>query len=252
MLFRSTWFREWGLEARVVGLVDDFPLIREHLRVLAFRKARNKGEEAAELFVNPETGRHGVVAILPGRLADAGLLPILLGHELYHLSDMVNPSFHYSPEWPFSGLTSSQQRLVRERYRLLWAVSIDGRLAGTGRKAATGESGHRPAMERLFGFWDASSRDGVFEELWRGGDPVHPRLLELAGDPRGLSRTQSLTPGGVCPLCRFTTYDWATPESLAPEVVEVVRGEFPGWRPDEGCCARCAEIYTGASHMPPG
>ena len=67
-----TWFREWGLEARVVGLVDDFPLIREHLRVLAFRKARNKGEEAAELFVNPETGRHGVVAILPGRLAEIG------------------------------------------------------------------------------------------------------------------------------------------------------------------------------------
>src|SRR5215831_15487914 len=46
------WFREWGLEKRLLEPLDEFPLLAGALRLLAFRKARRRNEEAAELYVN--------------------------------------------------------------------------------------------------------------------------------------------------------------------------------------------------------
>src|SRR5215471_13108271 len=46
------WFREWGLERLVLEPLREFPLLWESLRALAFRKARDRKDEGAELYVN--------------------------------------------------------------------------------------------------------------------------------------------------------------------------------------------------------
>src|SRR6185436_13674963 len=55
------WFREWGLAQVLSNLLAEFPLL-ESLNLLAFRKARDRKEDAAELYVNADT-RNAVVAM---------------------------------------------------------------------------------------------------------------------------------------------------------------------------------------------
>src|SRR5262249_54180805 len=126
------WFREWGLERLLVTLLKEFPLLPPALNLLVFRKARSKNEEGAELYVSAETGRNGVLAVLTERFGQDGPLTSFLRHELMHLQDMVDPAFGYSPHLDLPGKTAAQQRLMRERYRLLWDITIDGRLTGAG------------------------------------------------------------------------------------------------------------------------
>ena len=150
------------------------------LNVLAFRKARGKNEEAAELYVNAETGRHAVVALRVERFEKDDLLARFLRHELTHLSDMVDLSFGYSPELHLRGPSPTQQRIVRERYRLLWDVTIDGRLSRAGHAINTTREQHQALFDRAYSFWPEEKRREIFDDLWSGHSPKHEHLLELA------------------------------------------------------------------------
>ena len=46
------WFREWGLEQLLTGLLKEYPLLPSALNVLAFRCARARNEEGAEMYVS--------------------------------------------------------------------------------------------------------------------------------------------------------------------------------------------------------
>jgi hypothetical protein len=129
----------------------------------------------------------------PERFADETALTRFLHHELAHLADMVNPDFGYSPELGQTGQTPSQLRLTRERYRLLWDVSIDGRLAQRGLETVADEVQRRQEFNRGFAFLPDERRDELFEALWHGQLAQHRPLLELAADPRGCR--------GVMPRC---------------------------------------------------
>lgn len=245
------WFREWGLERALLEVVEEFPLLLRQLAVLAFRKARRRSEEGAELFVSAETGRNAVVALLPERFADessaraAGGLPLapFLRHELAHVHDMLDPGFGYSPELPLRGPDRARERLIRERYRLLWNITVDGRLSRAGRVTLGSESSHRAAFDRAFDFWSESRRDEVFQRLWTGAAAQHEELLAYASDPREARHAAEPEPGAPCPLCGFPTFAWASAERLTEAVQTAIRREFPHWRPEQGACARCAEVF---------
>lgn len=237
------WFREWGLVRPLEAAVGQFPLLAEHLVALAFRKARTHGEEGAELYTDAEGRRRGVLALRPERFAVAGDLVPLLHHELAHLADMVDPRFGYSPDLSQAGHTASQQRLVRERYRLLWSVSIDARLTQRGLETVADEARRRGEFERAFAFLPEARRAELFAALWSGRVASHAALLELASDPRGLQGRQAPVPGAPCPLCGFAAFQWTEPAALSTAARARIRAEFPGWREDEPVCARCAEMY---------
>lgn len=238
------WFREWGLEQVLLKLVDEFPLLRRSLTVLAFRKARGRNEEGAELFVSAETGRNGVVALCPERFAcDEELVPFLR-HEFMHVNDMLDAAFDYSPQLHSASHNPAQQRLTRERYRLLWDIAIDGRLTHAQRATLGRHESHRAAFDRVFGFWTEARRDEIFDSLWNGASPRHADLLAIASDPREVKTAHEPLPGALCPLCDFATFQWAPVARLDGPMLEAIRREFPHWSPAHGVCARCAEVYT--------
>jgi hypothetical protein len=237
------WFREWGLEKLIVGLLDEFPQLPGALNVLAFRKARGKNEEAAELYVNAQTGRNAVVALRVERFEKDDLLARLLRHELTHLSDMVDPAFGYSPELYLRGPSPAQQRIVRERYRLLWDVTIDGRLSRASRAINSTREQHQALFDRAYSFWPEEKRREIFDEMWSGHSPKHAHLLALASDPRDLGHAHQPLPGASCPLCDFPTFDWADLHALSDVSRASLRAQFPLWTPDQGVCKRCVEIY---------
>jgi hypothetical protein len=237
------WFREWGLEKMLIGLADETPLLRSALSALVFRKARVKNDEGAELYVSAESGRAGVLALRVERFEEAEELARFLRHEFMHLCDMVNPAFGYSPQLHLPGQNAAQQRLTRERYRLLWDITIDGRLTGCSRPTLCRRDQHRAAFDQAFGFWPQNKRDQVFDELWQNPDPHHSQLLAIASDPRNLKATDKPTAGAPCPLCGFATFNWVDAERINEQTTAAIRREFPQWTAVQGVCGRCVAIY---------
>ena len=243
------WFREWKVEDFLRAVVRDFPLLEQNLHGLAFRKARGRNEEGAELFVNVEKGRNGIVAIRAERFETDESLRRFLNHELMHVSDMVDPSFGYSPDLALSAAARANERLVRERYRLLWDVSIDGRLHQRASAIEASRDMRSIEFHRAFAFWPDERRLETFDSLWLDQAPRHETLIALASDPRNLRAEHRTLPGAPCPLCGFATFDWTEMSAITPATVETIRSEFPLWKEADGACARCVEVYDAARRL---
>lgn len=247
------WFREWGLEKMLLGIVDEFPLLRASLNTLAFHKAHARSDEGAELYVSPDNGRSGVVALRVERFGQPDELASFLRHEFSHVHDMLAPAFGYSPQLRLPGQNAAQQRLTRERYRLLWDITIDGRLASANHLGASSRQQHRALFDHAFGFWPESKRDELFSSLWDDPQPRHGNLLAIASDPRDCKSAHEPTPGAPCPLCGFPTFDWADASRFGGQTVAAILREFPRWSPQQGACGRCLAIYdrVGATSLAP-
>jgi hypothetical protein len=241
-----TWFREWGMEQLVHTVVDRFPALAA-LTALAFRKARGRNDEGAELYRDDQGRWRGLVALRPERFGDAPGLTRFLQHELGHLADMVDEHFDYSPHLDGTGPAGSQSRLVRERYRLLWDVSVDGRLTGRGLATVADEAQRRGEFERGFAFLPETRRAELFAALWSGKLARHDALMAVASDPRGLRGARVPLPGAACPLCGFPAFAWTDGGQLAPDVQGRIGADFPGWSAADPVCARCAEMYAAVA-----
>ncbi len=238
------WFREWGLESWLHKAVGDFPLLEAQLDGIAFRKARVRNDEGAELFVSAEHGRRAVVALQPERFGAQDGMTRFLNHELMHINDMIDPAFVYSPQLQIPAGVRAHERLVRERYRLLWDVTIDGRLHQRGFAIESSRDQRWAEFERAFAFCEDHQR--IFEELWSTPTPRHAALTALACDPRNVAGVEEPIEGARCPLCGFATFNWAKMEIVAPETVAAIHREFPTWNEKESACARCVEVYDAA------
>ncbi len=243
------WFREWGLEKLLADVLKEFPLLPEKLSVLAVRKARNKNDDGAELYVNETGQRSAILALRPESFERDAALQDYVRHEFTHLSDMLDPAFGYAPTLDLPGLNGAQQRLARERYRLLWDITIDGRLAAAGHTPMAVRERHAAAFARGYSFWPDDRQVEAFESLWQSRAPRHANFLALIADPRGLREAHRPVPGASCPLCDFPTFTWADAEALRPEIAARVTAEFPTWSQEQGLCGRCLETYQAAASL---
>lgn len=248
------WFREWDLEKTLLAPIRGDPLIEKALNLLAFRQARGKNDEGAELYVrNYEGERNAVLALRVRRFENDDKLSAFLRHEFMHLHDMVDPAFGYSPFVKQTGPSPTQQRITRERYRLLWDVTIDGRLSRqTHSSLEAPRAKYEALFHRAYSFWPEEKRQTVFEQLWNSCAPKHSDLLALASDPRDFAHAHEPVPGAPCPLCTFPTFEWADPSSFTPEATTAIQAQFPSWRPQHGTCSRCLETYEVALGLPLG
>jgi hypothetical protein len=248
--FHLEWFREWGFEDAVTQPVREMPILAQALDALAFRKHRTKSDEGGELYVNDVGQRTGVIAIRPDRLRhDPGAF---LRHELMHLQDMVDPNYGYERELPVAGFSVNQQRLARERYRVLWDVSIGGRLARLGQSTLSKKEQRWTEFDSIFLGWTAEHRRDVFESCWSEPWPTHRQLADWACH-HVQPANETAAPGSPCPLCGFPTFAWAVavPDNAAggEAWIRVAQRDFPSWRPEHGACRRCAEVYRVASAL---
>jgi hypothetical protein len=243
------WFREWGLEKLLTDLLKEFPLLSEKLNVLAVRKTRNKNDDGAELYVNETGQRSAILALRPESFEQDAALRDYVRHEFTHLSDMLDAAFGYAPTLDLPGLNGAQQRLARERYRLLWDITIDGRLAAAGHSPLAVREQHAAAFARGYSFWPLERQTETFNSLWSNGAPRHAQFLALIADPRGLREAHRPAPGGSCPLCDFPTFAWADADALLPEITARMKAEFTAWKPEQGLCGRCLETYQAAASL---
>ncbi|MFO1512430.1 MAG: hypothetical protein U1F83_05870 [Verrucomicrobiota bacterium] len=197
------WFREWGLERLITDLLKEFSLLSEKLRVLAVRKTRNKNDDGAELYVNEAGQRSAILALRPESFERDTALRNYVRHEFTHLSDMLDPAFGYAPTLDLPGLNGAQQRLARERYRLLWDITIDGRLAAAGHTPMATREQHAAAFARGYSFWPEDRQQITFTALWHNASPCHAEFLALIADPRGLRRSPPSRAGRLVSTVRI-------------------------------------------------
>src|SRR5207245_11131098 len=117
------------------------------------------------------------------------------------------------------------------RYRLLWNITVDGRLANSGRVPWQTREHHHELFARAYSFWPVEKREDVFESLWHDHSPRHGELLAMASDPRDVGSAHHPLPGPSCPLCGFSTFRWADVSRLDPQLRQSIAGAFPGWDP---------------------
>jgi hypothetical protein len=243
--FDMRWFARLGLANPIEQAFTEAPAVLAHVGHCLVAAAPEKKLEGAELFVPPHTAAEKPAACIllrPESLLDGARLLAFLRHELMHLTDMIDPAFGYEPALPEAAGGPTHDVLLKNRYRVLWDTTIDGRLARRGWAQASARAERCEEFSRTFSMLGAESQDR-FERFFDQDGHTHAELVAFATDPRTGFRGAA-APGSRCALCGFPTYDFEPEAEKLPEkVVIAIAGDFPAWRPAHGLCAQCADLY---------
>jgi hypothetical protein len=248
------WFSILGLDRILPRAADDAGCGELELPPVFVHAVASPLDEGGEVFEKSGV-RTVVIAVRASRFgAPEGLLGFFR-HEIRLVADLLDPEFEFGGAFR-EGPGAIPANLAKERYRALWKVSADGRIARRGFVGSRGREDWETLFARIFSFLPADARRGAFVRLWEGARPRHPQLLEWAQAPRRWFAGESAeepdaerpTPGARCPLCGFSTFDWhPSPNAISPDVLDLVTRRHPRWSPSNGACASCVERYDLAS-----
>lgn len=250
----TLFFERLGFAQSVQQALDEFPEIEARASEVIVALAATSHDEGADLGREQVNGNGRVITrvgirLQPHRFLDLAALRRYLRHELWHIADLLSPDFGYAGE--------TVETIIRNRYRLLWCLSIDARLEAAGKEPRADKPTHRLEFDAAYHTFAPAVRQAIFERLWRPEPISHASLLlmarnsealfRLAGDasPHGSeSRRHARLPGSPCPLCRFPSHNFADDHLLDRTLTAEIRHDFPDWTVDDGLCERCLELYT--------
>jgi hypothetical protein len=246
--FRSLhlqWFVRFGLDRAVPQAIEERPDAFGRVSGCRAARARDGRDEGADLI--DELTAAGVraaptlmVRLRPTTLVEPGAVRALLRHELMHVADMLDPAFGYERTLPPSEDGPSADNILRDRYRVLWDVTIDGRLA------AAGLAGEPIRDERWREFASAFAVLGErcaaeFDRWFCHARPTHQEIVAFALAASGGAGAHA---SGRCPLCRFPTATLdARTASLPGPVLATILAHYPAWRQEHGICPQCVDLY---------
>ena len=231
----------------------------ERIKEVTVKRAINKVDEGSNVL-NRVSGNPLIeMRVLASRFSnpeEAQELDAFLIHELMHAKDMVDPEFDY--EDAFIPGNPSVKNLITARFRLLWNMYVDSRLARMGVVSVLPKEARYREFDNFYRKSPEKQRKGIFEGLWKTEKLTHEELLSMATDLDTLM-SKYVDPGEMtdedkdyihlqgspCPLCKFPTYNWVDdPESICDEmVIEAIQIDFPDWESRDGGCDRCIEVY---------
>lgn len=258
-----TFFSKFGFAAIVEAELYRLASIEVQASEVLIALAAASHEEGADLSLENANGSgHAVkrvgIRLQADRFFDAKALRRYLRHELLHVVDLLDPGFGYEGEIRLAVVSPAEENIIRNRYRLLWCLSIDARLESAGGEPLADRDSHRKEFDAHYRKFAPTLRDAIFERLWRPEPLSHLLLLKMAtgsdallriGSEAGRTGSETLRPaplpGSPCPLCRFPSYHFVEDHTILERtLVTEIQQEFPDWRVDDGLCERCLEGYT--------
>ncbi len=252
-------FRSLGYRDRLEHILQEMRGFGPLPVRISFRRAFHAEEEGAQL--SEDRAMLGI-RIRAATLRDEGRCAYFLGHELTHIQDLLDPLFAADPTSALSDASPVEDHLLRDRYRTLWDLSVDGRLDRRKRLPEGVRERRAAEFQALFPSLGAEWAERAFEAIWSAPRPSDAGFRRMAEGAAALCAALGLpahevseSPGGVsyrpgaaCPLCRFTTFEWAEP---TPALAQAVQAEFPAWHPSRGICTQCGNRYLlGAAFAP--
>lgn len=253
------WFSELGLRELVARVAGEFSHILEHVSRLMVIRAADARAQTVELFGTK--GRYTVVvAVAPAILLDRAEFEYWARHELLHVDDMLDPAFGFDSADRPTGATPAAGNLARDRYAVLWAVSVDARLCRRGHAPAHARERRRTEFVRAFSLTHVNSAVDLFDRVWAECElapPGHRKLMSLAlgglansevAPDSAVASGNHVLAGAACPLCGFPTHDWADAPESGPALASI-QHDFPSWTPAHGICGRCVEVYRASNRL---
>ncbi len=231
----------------------------ERIKEVVVKRGINKVDEGSNVL-NRVSGNPIIeMRVLASRFSnpeEAQELDAFLIHEFMHAKDMVDPEFDY--EDAFIPGNPSVKNLITARFKLLWNMYVDSRLARMSVVSVLPKEARYREFDNFYRKIPDKQRRGIFEGLWQTEKLTHEELLSMATDLDTLM-SKYVNPGEMsdeekdfihlqgspCPLCKFPTYNWVDdPESICDEmVIEAIQIDFPDWESRDGGCDRCIEVY---------
>jgi hypothetical protein len=256
----ARWFRRGGFDRPVADALAEWPDVSRVVARVTVTGAASRAEERADLATadgvplatRPRQFWLGI-SMQPARFFDRALAN-WLRHELWHVRDMLDPAFEYRREDLAGGAAERlPQRVIQDRYALLWSLSIDARIERTELTPLFAHAERRERLARAFPGLRSEAVSEILETIGISRAVRHPELLDLARFPQqlgsqvpgqALSRAEPLR-GSPCPLCRFPTFQWAEVSTAEVKpVVNAIQAEYPDWDPQLGICGTCYDRFA--------
>jgi hypothetical protein len=239
----AEWFRRLELDRPFRQAIQEVAAALAPVRGILIGPAVRDHESGADLLVPPDGPPTVVIRLRPDRCARRDPLLTCLRRELLHIADMLDPAFRYEPRLPPQPAGPAHDRLVQERYRLLWDCSVDGRLQRSGLLPEATRPEKRREFLAAFPIADA---EGAFGAIYDGARPTHSAMVALA------TRAGAGPTAHRCALCAFpfgaagdavASPGLIDPAGLSPAVAATIGSDFPGWNRVDPVCIQCADLY---------
>jgi hypothetical protein len=235
------WFERFGLQTRVEAAVNEHAGFTGRLCGGRIVRAMTRAEEGADL-IDPAARAHAgsgpllVLRLRPESLLDQDALLVFLRHELMHVADMLDPGFGYERALPPADGGPSADNILRDRYRVVWDATIDGRLARAGYGGAVTRDTRTREFAAAFVMLGEDGRH-AFESWWDADRPTHAAMVAFAAEPAHAAASR-------CPVCRFPVASLdGRINAITPPVAAAIQDENPAWRIEQGLCPQCLDLY---------
>ena len=246
------WFNRLSLGKIIEQTLLEQTIVCAQVENCFIVRAGQRKQEGAELFVAEDPQRNDLrirtvrILLRSESLFEAEALTTFLRHELFHVADMLDPGFAYEPTLPKADAGPTYDTLITNRYRVLWDVTINGRMLRRGWCDASVRGQQFSEFSHAFPMLGDRTEE-LFSRFFDSELPKHADLACFAFDPRQASGSlQHAAPGTHCPLCRFPTHSFeAEPSELGTEVLAALKEDFPNWTASQGLCVQCADLYRG-------
>jgi hypothetical protein len=242
-----SWFAGLGLHRPLDQALTEAGALRTRAGACRVARAVSRKDELADLFDQNERPQDSSTVILvrlrPESLLEPETLLRFLRHEFQHLADMLDPTFGYRQQLPGSDAGPSYDNILRNRYRVVWDTTIDGRLSRRGFAGPEVRLVRSREFRATFRMLEDEVED-VFATWFDDDHPTHKRLVAFILDPTSAGSHARDHFSGRCPICRFPTAALDPhPERLTEGARRELSADHPGWRLERGLCSQCADLY---------
>jgi hypothetical protein len=251
-------FGRWKLDGILREAAREFPPIDRGVDKCVVAPAARGKTQAVDLFVKQadapgtEPQRTLLIQLCPEAFLRTDQTNAWLRRELYHVADMLDDDFGYSPD--DLGGSSWEGNLLRDRYQVLWRIYVVGRLIRSGQADGAELSSLKGGFRRAFAHHGLEPTDEDFARILSQPKLNHHQLSTWASHPDLVIRASAERPadgmypqrfGDACPLCGFPTYDWYVfAMEQEREVAAAIERAKPAWRRQSGACRQCVETYV--------
>ena len=250
----GSWFARLGLGRNIEQALGEQSLIESCVASCYVVCSPQAKQEGAELFV--VTGRAAEnnqrrtlrILIRPEMLLEPNSSLGFLRHELFHIADMLDPAFAYEPVLPKTDGGPTYDTLITNRYRVLWDVTINGRMVHRGWLPDWAREQQLSEFRQAFPMLEEKLEQD-FRRFFEAHQPKHSELAAFALDPRAIAGHLKgpAAAGTHCPLCKFPTHSFESePENFGADLLAAIGRDFPLWTPAQGLCAQCADLYRAS------
>jgi hypothetical protein len=178
------WWERLRLGDAVERALAEVPEAVARVSRIVVLRALRANEEGADLHAARNASLDPPALVLrlrPQSVLAPETLLARLRHQLLHAADMLDPEFGFCRADLEAGSPGALS-MLRQRYRCLWNVSIDGRLARTSRLEGCREKGRREELRQSLSL-EGKRLTMLFARLFDGPRPTHAELLSLARLP---------------------------------------------------------------------